>query len=45
MPYYKILEGTTQDVERDVNRLLQDGWTPLGGVSSKGTYCIQAMIR
>lgn len=42
-------EGTLQDLIKDVNAKMLDGWTPLGGISvaadAQSLYRYQAMIR
>ena len=51
---YKLLHDASKDLEAEVNRLLQQGWEPLGGVSTatqhdlygnETTWCTQALIR
>jgi hypothetical protein len=49
---YKVLEANkARDLQEEVNRSIQDGWTPLGGVavvySSTSNYWwfYQAMVK
>jgi hypothetical protein len=50
--HYRVVEARdTEGLEADVNEMIRDGWTPLGGVcvvSSNDTYAwwfYQAMVR
>jgi len=46
MQYQIVKTMTWNGLARDVNNLIQEGWTPQGGASvdSSGS-CIQAMIK
>lgn len=47
---YKVVENPIiYDFETEVNKLIEYGWKPLGGVTYSGSYChvetyIQAMV-
>lgn len=34
MPYRVVIEVAIEDLEKQVNRLLGEGWQPLGGVAT-----------
>ena len=47
---YKVIEKMHPvDLEREVNKAIEQGWEPIGGVCcdssyGSGSYCYQAMI-
>jgi len=45
---YKIVAGVAHNhLEDDVNKLIKEGWVPLGGISTNGTgnKMYQCMVR
>lgn len=42
---YKIIEAKYPvDLEREVNKAIEQGWKPIGGVCSDSAFIYQAMI-
>jgi hypothetical protein len=42
---YKLLSAKFSQLEKMVNSYIEDGWTPLGGLTTDGPELVQAMIK
>jgi len=42
---YRVVAGETENFEKEVNRLIEQGWKPQGGLCYSGGFFFQAMIK
>ena len=42
---YKIVNGRIPEIETSINRLMENGWIPIGGIAVSHTGLFQAMTR
>ena len=42
---YKVVSGTTEMVVAEVNRMLKDGWQPLGGMQNADRASVEPVWR